>query len=66
MTHKHYFEALDKTMRDLLRFVIPGSVEKTFGRKKIVLDGDFRQILPVITKATRPVVAEASINSSYL
>ncbi|XP_031108678.1 uncharacterized protein LOC116013169 [Ipomoea triloba] len=66
MTHKHRFEALDQTMRDLLRFAIPGSAEKTFGGKTVVLDGDFRQILPVIPKATRPIVVGATINSSYL
>ncbi|XP_031121063.1 uncharacterized protein LOC116024309 [Ipomoea triloba] len=66
MTHKHCFEALDKTMRDLLRFVIPGSAEKTFGGKTVVLGGDFRQILLVIPKATRPIVVGATINSSYL
>ncbi|XP_019197736.1 PREDICTED: uncharacterized protein LOC109191565 [Ipomoea nil] len=66
MTHKYYFEAFDKTMRDLLRFTIPGSTEKTFGGKTVVLDGDFRQILPIIPKATRPMVVGATINSSYL
>ncbi|XP_019177861.1 PREDICTED: uncharacterized protein LOC109173057 [Ipomoea nil] len=66
MTHKHYFEASDKIMRDLLRFALPGSAEKTFGGKTIVLGGDFKQILPVISKATRPVVVGANISSSYL
>ncbi|XP_019191060.1 PREDICTED: uncharacterized protein LOC109185575 [Ipomoea nil] len=66
MTHKHCFEALDKTMRDLLRFAIPGSAEKTFSRKTIVLGGDFRQVLLVIPKVTRPVVVGATINSSYM
>ncbi|XP_031108511.1 uncharacterized protein LOC116012985 [Ipomoea triloba] len=66
MTHKHCFEALDKTMRDLLRFAIPGSAQKTFGGKTVVLGGDFRQILPVIPKAARPIVVGATINSSYL
>ncbi|XP_019173803.1 PREDICTED: uncharacterized protein LOC109169375 [Ipomoea nil] len=66
ITQKYYFEALDKAMRDLLRFVIPGSAEKTFDGKTIVLGGDFKQILPVIPKATRPVVVGANINSSYL
>ncbi|XP_019191277.1 PREDICTED: uncharacterized protein LOC109185784 [Ipomoea nil] len=65
MTHKHCFEALDKTMRDLLRFAIPGSAEKIFDGKTVVLGGDFRQILPVIPKETRPVVVGATINSSY-
>ncbi|XP_019190156.1 PREDICTED: uncharacterized protein LOC109184593 [Ipomoea nil] len=66
MTQKHYFEALDKTMRDLLRFSILGSAEKTFGGKTIVLGGNFRHILHVILKATRPVVVGTTINSSYL
>ncbi|XP_019178862.1 PREDICTED: uncharacterized protein LOC109174024 [Ipomoea nil] len=66
MTHKHYFETLDKTMRDLLRFATPGSAEKTFGERTIVLGSDFKQILPVIPKATRPVVVLANINSSYM
>ncbi|XP_019159661.1 PREDICTED: uncharacterized protein LOC109156261 [Ipomoea nil] len=43
-------------MRDILRFTIPGSDQKTFGGKTVVLCGDFRQILPVIPKATRPMV----------
>ncbi|XP_019157965.1 PREDICTED: uncharacterized protein LOC109154687 [Ipomoea nil] len=66
MTHKHYFEALDKTMRDLLRFTIPGSAEKTFDGKTIVLGGDFKHILTVIPKTTRPVVIRANINSSCI
>ncbi|XP_019171207.1 PREDICTED: uncharacterized protein LOC109166771 [Ipomoea nil] len=53
MMHKHYFEALDKTMRDLFRFVNPSSATNTFGGKIVVLGGDFRQILPVIPKCTR-------------
>ncbi|XP_019179103.1 PREDICTED: uncharacterized protein LOC109174325 [Ipomoea nil] len=58
MTHKHYFEDLELTMRNLLRFVISGSAEKTFGKNTVVLGGDFRQILPVIPKEPRPVVVE--------
>ncbi|XP_019151940.1 PREDICTED: uncharacterized protein LOC109148659 [Ipomoea nil] len=53
MMHKHCFEALDRTMRDLLRFVDPNSEMKTFGGKTVVLGGDFRQILPVVPKGTR-------------
>ncbi|XP_019182121.1 PREDICTED: uncharacterized protein LOC109177263 [Ipomoea nil] len=46
MMHKHCFQALDRTMRDLLRFVEPNSEMKTFGGKTVVLGGDLRQILP--------------------
>ncbi|XP_019184363.1 PREDICTED: ATP-dependent DNA helicase PIF1-like [Ipomoea nil] len=52
MMHKHCFEALDRTMRDLLRFVDPCSEMKTFGGKTVVLGRDFRQILPVVPKGT--------------
>ncbi|XP_031091157.1 uncharacterized protein LOC115996159 [Ipomoea triloba] len=66
MMHKHCFEALDRTMRDLLRFVDQNSSTKTFGGKTVVLGGDFRQILPVVPKGTRQDIVSATINSSYL
>ncbi|XP_019190490.1 PREDICTED: uncharacterized protein LOC109184951 [Ipomoea nil] len=66
MMHKHCFEALDRTMRDLLRFVDPNSEMKTFGGKTVVLGGDFRQILPVVPKGTRQDIVSSAINSSYL
>ncbi|XP_019185906.1 PREDICTED: ATP-dependent DNA helicase PIF1-like [Ipomoea nil] len=66
MMHKFCFEALDRTMRDLMRFINPMSSNMTFGGKTVVLGGDFRQILPVILKGTRPDIVRASISSSYL
>ncbi|XP_019190330.1 PREDICTED: uncharacterized protein LOC109184747 [Ipomoea nil] len=66
MMHKHCFEALDRTMRDILRFTNPKSLEMSFGGKTVVLGGDFRQILPVIPKGSRQEIVQASINSSYL
>ncbi|XP_075096581.1 uncharacterized protein LOC142174645 [Nicotiana tabacum] len=66
MMHKYCFEALDKTLRDILRFKDASSLERPFGGKIVVLDGDFRQILPVIPKGTRQDIVNASLNSSYL
>ncbi|XP_019171191.1 PREDICTED: uncharacterized protein LOC109166756 [Ipomoea nil] len=66
MMHKFCFEALDRTMRDLLRSTNPRSCEMTFGGKTVVLGGDFRQILPIIPKGTRQDIVGSSINSSYL
>ncbi|XP_031096932.1 ATP-dependent DNA helicase PIF2-like [Ipomoea triloba] len=66
MMHKHCFEALDRTMRDLLRFSNPSSEMSTFGGKTVVLGGDFRQILPVIPKGSRQDIVSSTINSSYL
>lgn len=66
MLHKYCFEALDRTMRDLLFFVNPLSCDMTFGRKTVLLGGDFHQILFVILKSTRQDIFGASISSSYL
>ncbi|XP_031127792.1 uncharacterized protein LOC116029887 [Ipomoea triloba] len=66
MMHKHCFEALDRTMRDLMRSKDPHSEGKTFGGKTVVFGGDFRQILPVIPKGSRQDIVQATINASYL
>ncbi|XP_073030747.1 uncharacterized protein [Primulina eburnea] len=46
MTHKFCFEALDKIMKDIIRFVNPSSLHMPFGGKTVVFGDDFRQILP--------------------
>ncbi|XP_057758179.1 uncharacterized protein LOC130977302 [Arachis stenosperma] len=66
MVNKYGIEALDRTMRDILRFNNSRSEEQPFGGKTIVFGGDFRQILPVIPKETRQEIVNAIINSSYI
>jgi len=66
MMHKHCFEALDCSLRDILRNQNNGRTDIPFGGKVVVLGGNFRQILPVMPKATRQEVVNASINFSYL
>ncbi|CAL9013876.1 unnamed protein product, partial [Prunus brigantina] len=61
MNHKHCFEALDKSLRDIL-----SHQNAPFGGKPFLLGGDFRQILPVIPGGTREEIIDASLNSSYL
>ncbi|XP_019240815.1 PREDICTED: uncharacterized protein LOC109220798 [Nicotiana attenuata] len=51
MMHRYCFEALDRTLRDILRFKDASNLDRPFGRETVVLGGDFRQILPVIPKA---------------
>jgi len=62
MMHKHCFEALDRSLRDVLRVQNDGRTDIPFGGKVVVLGGDFRQILPVMPKATRQEVVNASVN----
>ncbi|KAH0722503.1 hypothetical protein KY289_005547 [Solanum tuberosum] len=66
MMHKYCFEALDKTLRDIISYKDASKAELPFGGKTVVLGGDFRQILPVIPKGTRQDIVNATANSSYL
>ncbi|GJS24077.1 ATP-dependent DNA helicase PIF1-like protein [Tanacetum coccineum] len=66
MIHRHAFEVLDKTLRDVLRLNNPANSKLQFGGMTVVFGGDFRQILPVITKVSRQDVINASINRSYI
>ena len=66
MANKFYFEALDRTLRDILRLKYENTADKPFGGLTMVFGGDFRQILPVIPKGTRADILDASLNSSYL
>ena len=50
MAHRNCFEAVDRSLRDILRFSNSNSGETPFGGKTIVLGGDFREILPVVSK----------------
>ncbi|KAM0832093.1 hypothetical protein ACQ4PT_065114 [Festuca glaucescens] len=66
MANKICFEALDRTLRDILRHKNENSSKKPFGGMTVVLGGDFRQILPVLPKGKRHNIVGASIKRSYL
>ncbi|KAK9683502.1 hypothetical protein RND81_10G145800 [Saponaria officinalis] len=66
MTSKFCFEALDRSLRDVMRFHNAQCAEQPFGGKVVVFGGDFRQILPVVPKGSRQDIVYASLNSSYL
>jgi ATP-dependent DNA helicase PIF1 len=65
MAHKFCFEALDKSLKDIMSDNNGPSTE-IFGGKVVVFGGDFRQILPVIPRGTRSDIVHASLNSSYI
>ncbi|GJU62460.1 ATP-dependent DNA helicase PIF1-like protein [Tanacetum coccineum] len=66
MTNKLCFEALDRTLRDVLRRTRYDTCETPFGNIKMVFGGDFRQVLPVIPKGSRQDIVNASLKQSYL
>uniref|UniRef100_A0A0D3D610 ATP-dependent DNA helicase n=1 Tax=Brassica oleracea var. oleracea TaxID=109376 RepID=A0A0D3D610_BRAOL len=66
MTHKYAFEALDRSLRDIMSKTDKDAHLKPFGGKTVLLGGDFRQTLPIISQGTRQDCVAASINRSYL
>ncbi|XP_049381178.1 uncharacterized protein LOC125845678 [Solanum stenotomum] len=66
MAKKLCFEALDRTLRDILQDRYENSAMKPFGGITFVCGGDFRQILPVIPKGTRRDIVDAALNYSQL
>ena len=55
MAHRHAFEALDRTLQDLMHVNLP------FGGRVVVVGGDFRQILPVVRRASPAGIVSASL-----
>nr|GEU36318.1 uncharacterized protein [Tanacetum cinerariifolium] len=64
LQHRHDFEAVDLTFRDIFRLDNPNANNQVFDGKVVVLGGDFRQILPVILNASRVVVVSSAVNKS--
>jgi ATP-dependent DNA helicase PIF1 len=60
MSHRYALEAIDRTLRDLMDNDLP------FGGKIMLLTGDFRQILPVVPRASDGQVIGACIKKSDL
>lgn len=60
------FEALDRTLHDVLCVGNPLLADIPFGGMVMVLGGDLRQILPVIEGGTRPQIVDAMITISPL
>ncbi|XP_031258530.1 ATP-dependent DNA helicase PIF1-like [Pistacia vera] len=66
MANKYCFEALNKTLKDILSKKYQSNVDKTFGGLTVALGGDFRQILPVIPKRKKHDIIQAFLSSSSL
>ena len=60
MTHRHCFEALDRTLQDIRDSSSP------FGGLTMVFGGDFQQILPVVLNRSHTNILDACLRNSYL
>lgn len=60
MMHRHTFEAVDRTLRDITQVDVP------FGGKVVLLGGDFAQTLPIVKKGSRAQTLQACLTNSYL
>ncbi|CAG8769671.1 13392_t:CDS:2, partial [Ambispora leptoticha] len=60
MMHHYAFEAVDRTLRDIM------SNNEPFSGKVIVFGGDFRQVLPVVPRGRREDIINACLCQSWL
>lgn len=66
MQHRYAFECLDRSLRDIMKFVNVSRSLMPFGGITVLLGGDFRQILPVIPLGDRSEILQACITRSRL
>jgi PIF1-like helicase len=60
MTHKHVYDAVDRTLQDIMQ------TDKRMGGITTLLGGDFRQCLPVVPGASRGQLVRSSIKKAKL
>ena len=61
MMHRNTFDAVDKSFRDIMKQISPTLEKVPFESKIMVFGGDFRQVAPVIRRASRAVIGAASL-----
>ncbi|KAG2192402.1 hypothetical protein INT47_012469 [Mucor saturninus] len=62
MISKDIFNAVSRSMQDIMKSVDPALENVAFGGKLFVFGGDFRQVLPVIPRASRAQIVSQCIN----
>ncbi|XP_074336651.1 uncharacterized protein LOC141673814 [Apium graveolens] len=66
MQHRHALESVDRSLRDIMFAIDKRRAKKPFGGITIVFGGDYRQILPVIPKASRAEIVGSTLNKSKI
>ena len=60
MIHRYMLEAVDRLLRDVT------DIDNPFGGKTILLAGDFRQVLPIVSRGTRADISGIVLSRSPL
>ncbi|KAL4573550.1 hypothetical protein LXL04_020360 [Taraxacum kok-saghyz] len=58
MAHRQAVEAVDRSIQDITKLNL------SFGGKIMILGGDFRQVLPVVSRGTRAQIVDSSLRMS--
>ena len=66
MVNRYCIEALDRTLKDIMKCYDQKYENHSFGGKVIIFGGDFRQILPVVIKGFRGDIIDVCPNKSLL
>ncbi|TVU02823.1 hypothetical protein EJB05_51671, partial [Eragrostis curvula] len=60
MTKRQSIECLDRSLQDIM------GCDEPFGGKIMVFGGDFRQVLPMVSRETRAQITNATLQRSYI
>jgi hypothetical protein len=66
MMHRHVFEAVNRSLQDIMVVINPTFKFLPFCGLVVVFGGDFRQILPIVPRGTRGDVVAAALNRSSI
>ncbi|KAH8930878.1 hypothetical protein BDL97_20G004600 [Sphagnum fallax] len=66
MMHMHVFEAVNRSLQDIMAVINPAFKFLPFSGLVVVFGGDFRQILPVVLRGTRGDVVGVALNRSNI